>query len=296
MLTYNFMQIAFAVGILLGVIIPLIGANLVFKRLSMTGDAVSHTSLAGVAIGLLAGFNPILTAMVVSVIAALVVEFIRNKFQKYSEISLSIVMSVGIGLTGLLSSFTPVSNFDSYLFGSIVAITQEELIITIVLFAIVLLYNLIFYRDLMFVSYNPSSAKVSGVKVAFINISHTILAALTIAVATKTVGALLVSSLIVLPVASSLQVAKSYKSTLLYSIAFSVFSIVVGITLSFYLELKPGGTIVLLATFVLILAMAYKTISKKYNQRKVVEKPLNNKLHFKQDKENKRIKTNKEIS
>lgn len=270
MLTHKFMQIAFAVGILLGVIIPLIGSNLVFKRLSMTGDAVSHTSLAGVAIGLLAGFNPILTAMVVSVIAALVVEFIRNKFHKYSEISLSIVMSVGIGITGLLSSFTPVANFDSYLFGSIVAITQQELFITIFLFLVVLVYNIVFYRDLMFTSYNPTSAKISGVKVAFINISHTILAALTIAVATKTVGALLVSSLVVLPVASALQVAKSYKTTLLYSVLFSTIAVVSGIFLSYQMEIKPGGTIVLISTTILILCMVFKAISKKNKQTKTL--------------------------
>lgn len=290
MLSYSFMRIAFGVGILLGVIIPLLGANLVFKRLSMTGDAISHTSLAGVAIGLLSGINPVLTAMLISVIASLIVELIRNKFQKYSELSLAIVMSVGIGLTGLLSSFTPVANFDSYLFGSIVAITVEELIITSVLFVIVIFYNWFFYRDLMFVSYNASSAKISGVKVGFINISHTVLSALTIAVATKTVGALLVSSLVVLPVASALQVAKSYKSTLIYSIIFSILSIVIGITSSFYFGLKPGGTIVLLTAFILVILMVYKTTIKKYKAKKVLTKSLDNKIEF---KEKIRIKTTK---
>lgn len=292
MLTHSFMQVAFVVGILLGIIIPLIGANLVFKRLSMTGDAISHTSLAGVAIGLLAGVNPVLSAMIISVVAALLVEFIRNKFQKYSEISLSIIMSVGIGLTGLLSSFTPVANFDSYLFGSIVAITQTELLITIGLFLVVLAYNVVFYKDIMFASYNQTSAKIAGVNTTFINISHTTLSALTIALATKTIGALLVSSLIVLPVASALQVAKSYKGTLAYGVCFSLISIVIGITASFYAGLKPGGTIVLIATAILAATMIFNKINKKVLSKKTIKvKTLNeNKINF---KNNTRIKTTK---
>jgi zinc transport system permease protein len=286
------MQIAFVVGILLGIIIPLIGANLVFKRLSMTGDAISHTSLAGVAIGLLAGINPVLGAMLVSVVAALIVELIRNKFQKYSEISLSIVMSVGIGLTGLLSSFTPVANFDSYLFGSIVAITSTELIITLVLFAVVLAYNIIFYRDLMFTSYNQTSAKISGVNVTFINITHTMLSALTIALATKTIGALLVSSLIVLPVASSLQIGKSYKSTLIYAIGFSLVAIISGITISFYAGLKPGGTIVLIATALLAFSMMFNFIIKKRKSKSNIQSlSQENKINFKEKSNKARIKT-----
>lgn len=268
MFNYEFMRVAFVVGVLLSIIISLIGTNLVFKRMSMTGDALSHTSLAGVAIGLIAGFNPIIMAMIVSVVCAIVVELIRKKFQKYSELALAIVLSFGVGLAGLLSSFTPVANFDSYLFGSIVAISKTELIISIILFAIVIAYFLLFYKDIMFVLYNENNARISGVNVNFINISYTILSALVIALATKTIGALLVSSLIVLPTSSSLQIAKSYKTTILFAVLISIFNVVCGITASFYLGLKPGGVIVLISIIVLAILMSIKPIKKIINKQK----------------------------
>lgn len=268
MLSYQFMQVALLVGTLLAIIIPLIGTNLVFKRLSMTGDALSHTSLAGVAIGLLAGFNPIISAMIISVISALIIEFIRKKFQKYSEISLAIVLSVGVGLAGLLSSWTPASNFDSYLFGSIVAISDVELFITIALFVIVILYFFLFYKEILFISYNENSAKISGVPVNFVNFSYTVISALTIAIATKTIGALLVSSLIVIPVATSLQIAKSYKGTIFISVLISLFSVLSGIIISFYFDLKPGGTIVLVSVLILAITMITKPIIKKIKMKK----------------------------
>lgn len=262
MFRYEFMQIAFAVGIMLGVIIPIIGSNLVFKRLSMTGDALSHSSLAGVAIGLLAGFNPVYMAMVVSVVAALVVEYIRKKFQKYAELSLAIVMSVGVGLAAVLSSFTPINNFETFLFGSIITITRVELFITLGLFVVVLLYFVFFYKEIMFTSYNETNAKISGVPVNFINISYTVLSAITIALATKTIGALLVSSLIVLPIASSMQISKSYKQTIFIAIVFALISMVSGIVFAYNIGLKPGGTTVLVAVVILIVTMMIKPSKK----------------------------------
>ena len=273
MLQYEFMRIAFLVGIMLGVIIPLIGTNLVFKRLAMTGDALSHASLSGVALGLLLGFSPVWTAMGVSVISGLIVEVIRKKFQKYSEISIAIIMSVGIGLAALLSSFTESANFENYLFGSIVAITQTELIITIILFVLVLAYFLVFYRQIMYSAFSETSAKIAGVKVNFINISYTTLSALTVAIATRTIGALLVSSLIVIPVASAMQVAKSYKGTIFYSILFSIISVILGIVASYEFGVKPGGAIVLIAVTILAVCMSIKPISKLILKIKANKKP-----------------------
>ena len=266
------MVIAFAVGIMLGIIIPIIGSNLVFKRLSMTGDALSHSSLAGVAIGLLAGANPIYMAMIVSIIAALIVEFIRKKFQKYAELSLAIIMSVGVGLAAVLSSFTSINNFDSFLFGSIITITKTELFITIALFVIIILYFLLFYKEIMFTSYNETNAKISGVPVNFINISYTVLSAVTVALATRTIGALLVSSLIVLPIAASIQISKSYKQTILVAILFSLTAVISGIILAYYIGLKPGGTTVLVAVAILIVTMTVKPIKNLIRKMKLKKK------------------------
>lgn len=263
MFKYEFMQIAFVVGVLLSVAIPLVGTHVVFKRLSMTGDALSHTSLAGVAIGLLFGINPLVVAMITSVIAALVIELMRKKFYKYSEMAIAIVLSAGIGLAGLLSSFTPMANFSTYLFGSIVAITNTELYLTVAIFAVVLLTFVLFYKELMFMAYNEESAKVAKVPVNFLNVLFTIVTALTVAVASRIIGALIVSSLMVVPVAASMQLSKSYKATVLTSVLFAFLSVVTGLTLSFYFGLKPGGTIVLISIFILLVAIMLKSISHK---------------------------------
>src|SRR5690554_6595756 len=113
MFSYQFMITAFIVGILLSVVVPLIGTQVVFKRLSMTGDALSHTAIAGVAIGLIMGYNPLLFAILASVVAALLIEIIRKKFYKYSELSIAIVLSLGICVAGLLSTVAPAANFNS---------------------------------------------------------------------------------------------------------------------------------------------------------------------------------------
>lgn len=267
MFKYEFMQIAFAVGLMFAVIIPLIGVTVVLKRLSMTGDALSHTSLAGVAIGLIFGFNPLVIAMITCVIAAFVIEFIRKKFNKYSELAIAIVLSAGIGLAGVLSSFASSSNFNSYLFGSIVAITKLELFLTLGLFIVVILAAIFFYKDLMYISYNEKSARISKVPVSTVNVIFTILTAITVALASKIIGALIVSSLMVVPVAASMQIAKSYKQTILYSVLVAIVSVILGLVLSYYEGLKPGGTIVLICIFFLLIFMLAKFIIKQINKK-----------------------------
>lgn len=216
---YDFMQRAFIVGILLAIIVPCIGVIVVLKRLSMIGDALSHTSLAGVAAGLVIGINPILGAVVTCMIAAFAIEAIRKKIPKYSEMSIAIVMSAGIGLAGVLSGFVKnTANFNSFLFGSIVAISNFELILVIVISVLVLLAFIFLYKELFYVAFDEQAAKLAGVPVRGINIIFTVLTAAVVSIAARTVGALIVSSMMVIPVACAMQFAKSYRQTVLYSI------------------------------------------------------------------------------
>ena len=127
MLDYVFMQRSLVVGVLLGVIIPLVGVTVVLKRLSMIGDALSHTSLAGVAGGLVAGVSPVAGAVVACLAGALCVEGVRRRFREQSELAVAIVMATGIGLAGVLSGFVPnASSFNSFMFGSILTVSAEE--------------------------------------------------------------------------------------------------------------------------------------------------------------------------
>lgn len=257
MFQYAFMQKAFLVGILLAVIIPLIGVIVVLKRLSMVGDALSHTSLAGVALGLILGINPIIGAIVVCIFAAFSIEQIRKKFPRYAEISISIIMSVGIGLASILSGFIEDgAAFNSFLFGSIVAITDTEVALVLLVTVIVVTVFLLLYKELMFITFDEQGAVLAGVPVGKINFVVTLLTAITVSVAARSVGALMVSSLMVVPVACAMQIANSYKKTVIYSVLFAIGFTVVGLVLSYYFNLKPGGTIVLTGVVVLIPLMA----------------------------------------
>lgn len=261
---YDFMKRAFLVGMLLAVITPCIGVIIVLKRLSMIGDAISHTSLAGVAAGLLFGINPILGAIIASVGAALSIEIIRKKIPQYAELSIVIIMSAGIGLAGLLSGMVKSSvNFNSFLFGSIVAISDFELFLVIGVSFIVMLTFVLLYKELFYISLDERAAILSGIAVKTINFIFTILTAITVSVAARTVGTLIVSSLMVIPVVSAMQLGKSYKLTVLYSVFFALLSTVVGLFTSFYATLKPGATIVIINIVILFLVISFRNLFAK---------------------------------
>ena len=258
-LEYDFMRRAFIVGILLAIIIPCIGIVVVLKRLSMIGDALSHTSLAGVAAGLIMNFNPILGAIVACVAAALGIEAIRKKIPKFSEMSIAIIMSAGIGLAGVLSGFVKnAANFNSFLFGSIVSISDFEMILAACISSAVMLAFIFLYKELFYIAFDERGARLSGVPVRTVNFIFTILTAVTVSVAARTVGALIVSSLMVVPVACAMQFGKSYKQTVIYSVGFAVFFMVAGLFASYYLGLKPGGTIVLIGVLCLVMILLIK--------------------------------------
>ncbi len=260
-LEYDFMHRAFAVGILLAVIIPCIGIIVVLKRLSMIGDALSHTSLAGVAAGLIMGINPILGAVTACIAAALGIEAIRKRIPKFSEMSIAIIMSAGVGLAGVLSGFVKnAANFNSFLFGSIVAISDFEMILVACISCTVMLAFIFLYKELFYIALDERAARLAGVPVRVINFIFTILTAVTVSVAARTVGALIVSSLMVVPVACAMQFGKSYKQTVIYSACFAVFFTVTGLVISYYLRLKPGGTIVLIGVLCLVAVLLLKKV------------------------------------
>ena len=229
---YPFMQRAFLVGILLALIIPCVGIVIVLKRLSTIGDALSHTSLAGVAAGLLFNINPVLGAT-----------------------------AAGVGLAGVLSGFVrSAASFNSFLFGSIVAISDGELYTVAVVSGIIVLAFLFLYKELFYLALDERAARTSGIPVGIINSVFTVLIAVTVSIAARTVGALIVSSMMVVPVACGMQLGRSYKQTVLWSIAFAEGFTVGGLFLSYYVGLKPGGTIVLLGVACLLLLLILKPL------------------------------------
>lgn len=258
MLTYRFMQIAFAVAILLGISLPLVGSTAVYKRLSSSGDALAHSSLAGVAIGLASGLSPLWMSVIACIASFLLIEVMRKKFAKFSEIGVVIVLSGAIGIAGILSGYTSANNFDSYLFGSILLISDKELIFCSILTLVIVLFSVLFYPQIFSILYSESESKVNRIPVNLLNFIMDLLLSITIAIGSKIVGSLVISSLIVLPTATALQFQKGYKTTMILSLIFSILSMTIGLTVSYYLDWKPGATIVTLSVILLILVFFIK--------------------------------------
>ncbi|MCG4565803.1 metal ABC transporter permease [Anaerosalibacter bizertensis] len=254
------MQRSLIMGIIIAIIAPTIGLFLVLRRLSVIGDAISHVALAGAAFGLLLGIYPVYTAIGFSIIAVLGVEKLRKEYSEYAELSLSIVLSAGIGLASILISLGNTSGIFSYLFGSLALVTKKDIWVVSILGSFIIISVLFLYKGLFYLTFDEESARMAGVPVRKINTFFSILVALTIGISMRTVGVLLISSLMILPVATSLLISKSFKQALLYSNLFGIISVVLGLISSFYFDLAPGGTIVLTALLILIIVMVINKI------------------------------------
>lgn len=254
MLEFDFMRRSLLVGLMIALIIPMIGVIMVNRKTSMIGDALSHSSLAGIGFGLILGINPMWTSLLICIIASFSIELIRSKFKNYGDMATALVMSTGIGIAAILSDYTPGgSSFESFMFGSITTVSSQDVIMVGVIFVLVALVSFYFYYALLYNAINPTMARLAGVKTKLINNIFTFITAITVAISSKTVGALLITSLMTIPVAISLLLAKSYKATYKLSLIFSVLFTMIGISASYYLGIKPGGAIVLVGIGFLII-------------------------------------------
>lgn len=246
---YSFIVRGFEAGIIVALIAPLIGMFLVLRRYSLIADTLSHVSLAGVALGLLFGINPLLTAILVAVGSSVVIERLRMSKKVYGESALAIFLSGSLAFAIVLISLAHGFNVDlfNYLFGSIVTVKQSDIYIMAVLGILVFVSIIALYKELVYITFDEESAQVSGIPTRVINIFLIALAALTVSLAIPIVGVLLIAALIVIPVVAALQFRKSFKRTIIIAECISVFSVVSGIITSFYLNLSSGGTIVLIA-------------------------------------------------
>ena len=257
MLAYAFMRKALLVGFILALALPLIGIPIVLRRTSMTGDALAHCSLAGVAAGLVGGIDPVLGALVACIIAALSIEGVRRHFPRYADLAIAVVSATGAGLAGILSSFSSTSrSLDGYLFGSIVAVSTPELFMVVAIGIIVILFSMLFRRDIFLLSFDDSAARTSGVNVNLLSVLFAVICGAAISISARAIGSLVVSSVLVLPVACALRISKSYKQTVIVSLVISVFSVILGICLSYVYGLRPGGAIVLIGAACLLISFA----------------------------------------
>ena len=261
---YGFILRGFEAGIIVAFIAPLIGIFLVLRRYSLIADTLAHVSLAGIALGLLLGFNPIFTALGVTIVSSLGIERLRTTKRIYGESALALFLSGSLALATVLLSLGKGfnANLFNYLFGSIVTVTQNDVYTIIFLAVIVVSLLIAFYKELIYISFDEESAKVSGIPVRLINTVLVVLAALTISLAIPIVGVLLIAALIVIPIVTALQFRKSFAKTIIIAECVSLFSVIAGIFISYYLNLSTGGTIVLIMLAIFVVVMSGKKIAK----------------------------------
>ncbi len=260
---YSFVLRAFSAGVIVAIIAPLVGIFLVLRRYSLLADTFAHVSLAGLALGLLAGMNPIITALATTVVASLGMERLRVSKKVYGESALAVFLSGSLALATILLSLGRGFNTNllNYLFGSIVTVTSDDIFVIGTLAVVVIAVLVIFYKELIYVTFDEEAARVSGIPTRPINTVFMILTAVTIALAIPIVGVLLISALLVVPVVASLQLKKNFIQTVIYAEAISLFSVVSGIIVSFYFNLSTGGTIVLVMVAIFTGIFLYKNYS-----------------------------------
>lgn len=260
-LTYDFMLRALGAGALIALVVPVLGNFLVARRYSLIADSLAHVSLAGVGAGLLVGSAPIFWAIPVTVLGAILIEWLRQKQRLSGEISLAILMSGGLALAVVFANLAQGSNVDfaSYLFGSITTTTTADLYSLLGASTLVLGCIAWNYQALLHVAFDEDSARLSGHRVSLLNYLLASLTAVMVVLSMRIVGGLLISALLVIPVVAASQLSRSFRATILLSVGIALLAVVGGLIIAFYAGIAAGGAIVLSALVLLIAAMILKS-------------------------------------
>ena len=275
LLNFDFMRYSLISGILIGFIAPLIGAFIVVRRLSLIADALSHVTLGGISFGMflltilptLSFVNPMWFGILFAVIGALLIEKLRTSFSNHQEIAIPIIMSAGIALSAIFISLADGFNQEivGLLFGSISAVNLSDLNTIIIIAIIVVFFIILFYKELFILSFDEEYSKVIGIP-KWIQFLFIIIVAMVISASMRVVGILLVSALITLPIAISMRITKGFKQLIALSVALGELSVIMGLVLAFYMNISPGGVIVVLLVIMLIITMAYQKLKVKFKK------------------------------
>ncbi|RFS85586.1 metal ABC transporter permease [Actinomadura spongiicola] len=269
MLHYEFMRIALVMAVLIGLTAPAVGTFLVQRRLSLLGDGIGHIALTGIGLGLLTSTSPVLGALVVSVLGAVAIEVVRARSRSGADVALALLFYGGLAGGVILTSAGGGSgaSLQSYLFGSITSVTTTDLYVVAGLAATVLAIIALFGRELFLLCQDEEVARAAGLPVRFLSVLIAATAAVTIVIAMRAIGLLLVSALMIVPVAAAQQLTRGFRGTMLAAMAIGVLSAVAGLAGSFQYDLPPGPSIVLLALAVFVVAVAGGTPVRRRRAR-----------------------------
>ena len=275
LLNFDFIRYSLISGLLIGFIAPLIGAFIVVRRLSLIADALSHVTLGGISFGMFlltiipvfSVINPMWFGILFAVIGALLIEKLRTSFSNYQEIAIPIIMSAGIALSAIFISLADGFNQEivGLLFGSISAVNISDLTTIIIITIIVLIFIVLFYKELFILSFDEEYSKVIGIP-KWIQFLFIVIVAMVISASMRVVGILLVSALITLPIAISMRITKGFKQLIALSVILGELSVILGLIIAFYMNISPGGVIVVLLVLMLILTMIIQKLKIKYKK------------------------------
>lgn len=257
MLSYDFMVRAFLAGIIIAVLAAISGSFVVLRRYSMITETLAHSALVGVAVGVIAGANPLWMAVLAALLSAWAIEYLRSNFNLYSDSVLAIILSGSLALAVIIVSLAGAFNSSlfSYLFGSILSVTEEDLIVISVFGVIALGLLGLFYKQLYFIAYDEEVARTSGIKVDLLNFVLVSIVAIIIALSIRIVGTLLIGAMMVIPAVAALRFRQGFAKTIAIALLFSLLAVIVGMTSSYFFSLPSGATIVLALLFIFIFSL-----------------------------------------
>ncbi|MFA5108496.1 MAG: metal ABC transporter permease [Candidatus Micrarchaeia archaeon] len=262
-LQYTFMQRAMIGGILIAMLCASIGVFLVLRRMALLGDGLAHISFGGIAAGMFFGIYPLLSALVFAVLSAFGIQKLKQ-MKVYSDSAIAILFSFGLALGVVLVSLSHGFGTDlfSYLFGSILAVNEVDILLILTVGIVTLVVLALFYKELFYITFDEESARASGIAVERFNSMFLVLTAIAVVLSMRIIGILLVSSFMVIPASIALLICKNFRQTIIVSMLFSIASVIVGLVLAYYFDLAAGGAIVLVLVATFAATLAYKKIAK----------------------------------
>jgi zinc transport system permease protein len=266
---YDFIQRALLAGLITGIVCPLIGSFVVVRRQSLIGDGLGHIAFAGVTGGYMVGLYPVVGALILTVAGAVGIELVRRRHTEFADMGLAIFFYAGAAMAIIFSTMTrmPSTGLLSFLFGSIITVSVTDVITIAGAGALVLAVVYFLFDKLMLMSLDEDIANVAGINTGTINMLFSILTALVVVVGMTIVGILLVSALMIVPVATAHLLRVGFRATMCWAVVFSILSVLIGLTSSFYLDIAPGGTIVMTAILLyIIMTMIRQCMALKGSQ------------------------------
>ena len=266
MLSLDSMVYAFICGILISVCSALLGVSLVLKRYSMIGDGLSHVAFASLAIGSALAVAPMAVTIPTVLVAAFFLLRLNEKGKMKGDALTAVISTGALAIGTVAVSLSPGSNIDlnGYMFGSILALSKNDVIISVILFAVIIPIYTVLYNKIFTVTFDPSFAKATGISVGGYDTVLALLSAVTIVVGMRFMGALLISSLIVFPPMTAMRVMKSFKGVVICSALLPIFSFAIGLTASYFLSTPAGASIVCVSLLLFIISSVIGTLRKKH--------------------------------